>query len=119
RAPPRRSDKAGRSTGARPQADVAMGPGSVGDASDVFLELVVDVNLLARFLPREHLLGRGNRLQLVYGRRPLKTIEDHDLVGDVEVAEVDPHQKAVDLRFGEGEGAGEFNRVLRREDQEG
>src|SRR6202165_772775 len=40
-------------------------------------------------------------------------------MGDVEVAEVDAHQEAIDLRLGQREGAGEFNRVLRRQYQEG
>ena len=89
------------------------------DACDVLLQLIVDIDLLNRFLTGQQLVGRGDGLELVDGRRALKAIEHLDLVGDIQVAEVDAHQEAIDLGFRQREGAGEFDRVLGRQYQEG
>src|SRR5437016_4043873 len=95
-----------------------MRAGTMRDACDVLLQLIVDIDLLNRFLTGQQLVGRGHGLELVDGRRALKAIEHLDLVGDIQVAEVDAHQEAIDLGFRQREGAGEFDRVLRRQYQE-
>src|SRR6266513_642377 len=96
-----------------------MRAGTMRDACDVLLQLIVDIDLLNRFLTGQQLVGRGHGLELVDGRRALKAIEHLDLVGDIQIAEVDAHQEAIDLGFRQREGAGEFDRVLGRQYQEG
>ena len=91
----------------------------MGDARDVLLQLLVDIDLLNRLLAGEQLVGRGHWLELVDGRRALEAIEHLNFVGDIQIAEVDAHQEAIDLGFRQREGAGEFDRVLRRQHQEG
>ncbi len=52
-----RTKQAQRSAGARPQPDVGVRPGAMGDARDVLLQLIVDVDLLDRLLAGEQLIG--------------------------------------------------------------
>ena len=61
----------------------------MGDARDVLLQLLVDIDLLNRLLAGEQLVGRGHWLELVDGRRALEAIEHLNFVGDIQIAEVD------------------------------
>src|SRR4030042_6005103 len=89
-----------------------------GYGDDIFLNGAVNVNPADYFLYRYHLFGCCYRFQVLYRVDKLLPVQDIYLVRRRWVAEVDGHQKPVELRFRQRKGAFILNRVFSCENME-
>ena len=96
-----------------------MFAGLADDVDDVLLDEGIDVDLLDRFLGPQQLFYADDLLQGVDGVLVLLPVEDFDLFVLAGVAEADAQHEAVELGFGQGEGAFILDGVLRGQNHEG
>ena len=105
--------------GARAEHEVGMATRRVDEVEDVAAQLGCDVDLPDDGDGLRDLLRGDDGLELV-GRRTTGALglEDRELGVAARVAHRDLHEEAVELRLGQGIGAFELDRVLRRDDHE-
>ena len=97
-----------------------MVAGRLDDVDDVALQLGRDVDAAELARPRARSSSRvGDRLE-VFGRDRARVlrVEDRELGVAVGIADAQPQQEPVELRFGQRVRAFELDRVLRRDDEE-
>ena len=101
------------------QSHVVVQPRAMNDLQNVIAHLFVDVTSRMAFWQAMTSGWRDYRLDLVDRMPALQPLKHFPFVFEAGVPEAEPHEKAVELGFGQRKGAFVVDRVLRGDHQEG
>ena len=113
------AEEAEGGAGGGAEGGVGVLSGGFGEGDEVFANQAVHIDFLGGFLQGEYLFRGGDGRQVKDGVGVFLLGDDADFLVEAGVAEADAHQEAIQLGFGEGEGAFVFDGVLGGDDEEG
>lgn len=113
------SEQCDRCTGAASESQVFVVPSLVNNLKQVMADSRIDVNGPNRLLGRDQLFGGGDGGHRINRMFELEQVQHPQLFFNGWVSKREPHQKTVELGFGQREGAFVIDGVLSRDDEEG